>query len=786
MKRYRIITFLLLLTLVLSFAGVPNAAASDTASIVAGQISPQCGSGCPSMTVSKTADATSVMAGDMVGFKIMVTNTGVVALTGVTITDALATGLTWTANNANCSIDSSNALYCALGGVAVGQSVTVHVTAMTPKTLCTTLTNTANAWADGVASTPTNTATVMVSCTTLAPDISVTKTAEAATVTPGTPVRFTLTVANSGTGSAQGVILRDALPNLPGLSWSIDSVSGAAASDCGIAGGVLVCDLGAVEAAGTRVITVSSPTTGDSCGLVSNTATVSATNEGADKTANNTATASTTVNCPPPVVKLVKLPDASPVNLNQALGFSLSAQNTGTSTVKNFRVMDQLAAGIVWAQDNPACSISASNALTCAFGDLAAGATVSVHITAPAGTTTCGDLTNTAFAVGDNLPQQASNTSTIAVNCAADITVTKVPSASVIQFTPSTGGQYTSSGPAVFTITTSNHGTGAATNVILTDNLPVLLYAGQPANTGLSWTITSMPTGGTCAINNNVLSCTFASIGAGQSQTLVISAPTNQVPPPATQTTEIVNTVSVTADNEPLTNRTDNQSTAKIQLTWSSLVCVSDPPFNGSYFDNFSTSDANAVKGWSNYMIDHTRNGTNTPFLGRFTNDGSTLTIGCLPVNTYITLSFDIYILGSMDGNAIYPITGKHGPGPDVFTFLVSDPRAVNPVTEGQVLLKTTFTNWSFFKQAYPGSFPGSNFPGMTGATAVNTLGYDYLGILKDSTYHLRLTFYNTRETQMFVFNGTGLQVLWDESWGINNVAINTSNEVFLPIIGQP
>lgn len=785
MKRNRIVTFMLLLTLVMSFAGVPNVAASDAPSAVAAPISPQCGTGCPSMTSSKTADAPAVMAGDTVGFKITVDNTGVVALTGVSISDQLASGLTWAVDNPNCSIDASNALYCGLGGLAVGQAATVHVTAVTPKTLCTTLSNTANTWADGVASAPTNTASVVVSCTTLAPDISVTKTANAASVAPGSPVGFTLTVANVGNGPAQGVILRDALTSMPGLSWSIGTVTGAAASDCVLSGGVLVCDFGMVEAGGSRVVTVSSPTTGDSCGPVDNTATVSATNEPSDKLKNNTATASTLVNCPPPVVKLVKLPDQSPVNLNQALGFNLTAQNTGITTVKNFRVMDKLASGIAWTQDNKACSIDSANLLTCAFGDLAAGAMVNVHITAPVGASTCGDLTNTALAVGDNLPQQASNTSTIAINCAPDLSVTKVPNTKEIQYFLNSSGQVDNPTPAIFTITVSNHGAGPATNATLTDNLPVLLYPGQPVNTGLVWTITSQPSGGTCSIANAVLTCSFASIAVGQDQVVVISSPTAQVPAPQSQTADITNTVSVTASNEPVGNRTDNQATSTIKLVWSSPLCVSNPPFNGSYFNSFSDSDPNAATGWSNYVIDHTRNGLNTPFLGRFTNDGSTLTIGCLPINTYLTLSFDVYIIGSMDGNALFA-DGRHGPGPDVLTFLVSDPRAADPVKDGQVLLQSTFTNWPFFKQAYPGSFPTGNFPSRTGASAVNSLGFDYLGIKMDSIYHVRLTFFNTRETQLFVFNGAGLQVQWDESWGVNNVGINPANVMFLPVVSQP
>lgn len=788
MKQNRLLTSLLLLILLFSITKTPGVAAVNTSNSAApGQITPQCetmGEPCYNLEAVKTADAPVVAAGTPVGFKIKVTNIGELAVTDVTLLDQLPSGLTWSVDNASCAIDANNKLDCWLGKLEVAQSVFIHVTATTPTTMCATLTNTAYVRGDGVNELPSNQATVQVSCAAPAPDLTLTKQAAAASVAAGGTLRFILSVSNSGTGPAQGVLLTDPLPSLPGLVWAIDQVTGG--GSCVLSGGSAVCDLGVVDPGATRTVTLSSPTTVDSCGVVSNTATVTAANETEDATANNAATANMrVVDCPPPAVTVTKTADSSTVNLNQPLGFSITARNTGTTTVKNFRLTDPLSTGLVWTESEPACSIDASNNLTCNFGDLPAGGLVSVHVSAPAGASACGDLANIALVVGDNLPQQASNVGMIHINCAPDVSITKVANPKEIQFFQNSSGAYQSTSPSTFTITINNHGSAAAQDIAITDTLPVLAYPGQPANTGLTWTITQAPAGGTCAITDAVLSCTFASLGIGQSDSVVISSPTDQIPAPASLTAEFANTVSMTVGNEPVENRTDDQSTATVKLSWAMPLCVSNPPYNGGYFDNFSPSDPNAAAGWSVYQIDHTRNGTNTPFMGRFTNGGTTLTLGCLPVNTYLTLSFDLYVIGSMDGNAIYADTGKQGPGPDVMKFLVADPSASDPVAEGQMLLQSTFTNWSFMRQAYPGSYPGAVYPYRTGAVAHETLGFDYNGLPMDSIYHLRLTFFNTRETQMFVFNGSGLQSLADESWGINNVAVNGATVTFLPLIFQ-
>src|SRR5207302_129758 len=63
--------------------------------------------------------------------------------------------------------------------------------------------------------------------------IHVTKAADAASVSAGAPIGFTVTVSNSGTGTAKGVTLSDALPGgnaAHPVHWTIDGSTGNPAS----------------------------------------------------------------------------------------------------------------------------------------------------------------------------------------------------------------------------------------------------------------------------------------------------------------------------------------------------------------------------------------------------------------------------------------------------------------------------------------------------------------------------------------------------------------------------
>lgn len=128
-----------------------------------------------------------------------------------------------------------------------------------------------------------------------------------------------------------------------------------------------------------------------------------------------------------------------------------------------------------------------------------------------------------------------------------------------------------------------------------------------------------------------------------------------------------------------------------------------------------------------------------------------------LPAHVAITVSFDLLILKSWDGNS--PMYG-----PDRWKLEVQG---------GPVLVDTSFSNNP--KTEREGTFqdypkPGS--PPFEGSFAKRTMGYQFFG---DSTYKLSYTFPHQGDQLVLVFSsdlyeGKGVA---DESWGLDNVVVS-------------
>ena len=156
---------------------------------------------------------------------------------------------------------------------------------------------------------------------------------------------------------------------------------------------------------------------------------------------------------------------------------------------------------------------------------------------------------------------------------------------------------------------------------------------------------------------------------------------------------------------------------------------------------------------WSNQLTDTTPADGRT-FFGQFGNATVGLTLNDLPTYRGVTVSFDLFVIQSWDGNSLHS-------GPDVWNLSVFD---------GPVLLHTTFSLFDSQRQAYPGNYPEGDYPARTGATANNTLGYG-----EDSVYHLSFTFPHLESSITLDFSAFGLQELEDESWGLDNVEVRAT-----------
>jgi len=202
-------------------------------------------------------------------------------------------------------------------------------------------------------------------------------------------------------------------------------------------------------------------------------------------------------------------------------------------------------------------------------------------------------------------------------------------------------------------------------------------------------------------------------------------------------------------------------------------LAVNTPGNMPFYFTDFEGAIGNE---WSTNKTEVTPKGSRR-FLGQFANDTVSLSLSNLPPHTNVTVSFDLFIIQTWNGN------GKAGePGPDCWTL---------SVTGGPVLLYTTFCGYSGgANQAFPDSYPAGDYPGLTGADETNTLGYVWGGVPVDSVYrHLTYSFPHTNSSVQVVFAGSNLQGIGDESWGLDNVELTLAVDSPTPwsrIVTQP
>lgn len=182
----------------------------------------------------------------------------------------------------------------------------------------------------------------------------------------------------------------------------------------------------------------------------------------------------------------------------------------------------------------------------------------------------------------------------------------------------------------------------------------------------------------------------------------------------------------------------------------------------GRYFNDFEEA---VGPEWSRTSTDVIPAGGRR-FLGSFGNDTVSLSLSGLPAHNQVTVSFDLFINVSWDGNhATY--------GPEIWRAIVRD---------GQTLLNTTFTNWDTHRQAFPDPYPDGDNPAFTGASETGTLGYTFRGMPMDAVYHLSFTFNHDRDSLVLDFSAVGIEFRGNENWGLDNfeVELDTVSETAL------
>jgi hypothetical protein len=135
-------------------------------------------------------------------------------------------------------------------------------------------------------------------------------------------------------------------------------------------------------------------------------------------------------------------------------------------------------------------------------------------------------------------------------------------------------------------------------------------------------------------------------------------------------------------------------------------------------------------------------------FLGPFGNGQSTTLTFTVPQSGMVTVSFDLFVLGSWNGNA--------GTDNDRWLLLIDGSQYVN----------ATFSNSASYTQTYPNNVGSVVHPARTGSFESNTLKYGVLDAGSDDVYRIARTFSASAGTHVVTFYGTG------SLWGLDNVEV--------------
>lgn len=374
-------------------------------------------------------------------------------------------------------------------------------------------------------------------------DLLIAKTAAPNPVNAVGTLTYTLRITNAGADTATAITATDTLPS----QVSFGSVSGTGWS-CNSSSGIITCTRAslAVGPAPNILITVTAPITS---GLITNTASVTSSifdpNPG-----NNSVSLNTTVLPPQADLSLTKTVNNPAPFPGNTVVFTLTVRNGGPNTATNVQVKDQLPPGLQYQADDGSGAYNSGTGLW-TVGTLGSGVSATLHLTAQyiviISVTNIAQVSASDQADPDSTPNNNNPTeddqASVTLGPPADLSLSKTvnnPAASP-------------GSTVVFTLTVSNSGPNAATNVRVSDLLPF----------GLVYQVHS----GTGSYNSGTGLWTIGNLGNGVSATLRITAQYITIIP-VTNTAQIIASDQIDPDSTPNNNNPaeDDQASTAVGL----------------------------------------------------------------------------------------------------------------------------------------------------------------------------------------------------------------------------
>jgi uncharacterized repeat protein (TIGR01451 family) len=446
-------------------------------------------------------------------------------------------------NCATPAVGASGAITCTNPSLASGVTAnfTVVVTVLANSG---TVSNTVTASSTAQDPDPLdNSATVTT--TILAPtvaDLGITKTTQSDNAAPGANVLYTITLTNSGPDAAANVVVTDTLP----ASLLFQSISEPAGFDCTTpavgASGTITCTAASMAASTTATFTLIVEVAGNATGTINNTAT--ATSDTDDNNGGNDSGGAGPVivgagSSDLGVTKSTNTTTASP---GDPVAYTITVTNNGPDAASEVIVTDTLPPSLLFQSITPAATFTCTTpaagttgTITCTGGPLANGATAVFTLNTTISPSATGSISNSASVSSSNSDSNDTNstaTSPVLPVGEADLSITKTTNVTQAQ----TGNTIN------YTITVTNNGPEAATNVIVTDDLP----------TGLQF-VSATPSQGSCT-GTDPFNCNLGTLASGASATVTLQALVTATSGTITNTA----TVDSDVDDDNLGNNTSS------------------------------------------------------------------------------------------------------------------------------------------------------------------------------------------------------------------------------------
>ena len=458
--------------------------------------------------------------GERMTYVVGVTNNGPSVARAVELSDHLPASVDFVSAEAGCA-QSAGTVTCEAGDLLPAQKVSFQIVVSIPSGATASIDNTV------LATSPTpdpaganNEAEAEVTPHPEA-DLRLVKTALTPEVINGQQVRFSLLATNQGPSDAAAATIVDTLP--AGLTY----VSAAGAS-CTAVGQKVTCPLGALASGASATVELTVLSVG--VGTRQNAAIVSATTED-PKPLDNSSEATVQV-LPAADLALEKTVAPEAVELPGEVTYTIKLSNAGPDAAQGVVLTDPLPSGETYVSDDAGC-IAAGQTVTCQLGEIANGATRTIHVQVRVGVTLGEQMVvNTATvtsATGDPVHPNNLAGATVRTGPAADVALTKTGPASAVP-----------DAQIAWTLAVSNHGPSTAHAVTVVDPLP----------TGASY-VSAAPSQGSCAFAAGVLTCELGALASGAGAGITVAANVTAGPG------SLQNTATVSAqepDPEPANN----------------------------------------------------------------------------------------------------------------------------------------------------------------------------------------------------------------------------------------